>query len=123
MRSDKREVKCCVLFELGSVRSEGTHSAKCYPKEFRCVTCITSTLAPLDPSSRSYRVAPPNTPPLHLFVANSRFIQGITILRDSDDDNMPHKSVKAAEKAAIEGEVDEWDTQQCQALRDELLPV
>ncbi|KAL5313633.1 hypothetical protein ACEPPN_018054 [Leptodophora sp. 'Broadleaf-Isolate-01'] len=35
---------------------------------------------------------------------------------------MPHKSVKAAEKAAIEGEVDEWDTQQCQALRDELLP-
>ncbi|KAG4430664.1 hypothetical protein IFR05_013848 [Cadophora sp. M221] len=35
---------------------------------------------------------------------------------------MPHRSVKVAEKAAIEGEVDEWDTQQCQALRDELLP-
>ncbi|KAL2067514.1 hypothetical protein VTL71DRAFT_1939 [Oculimacula yallundae] len=35
---------------------------------------------------------------------------------------MPHRSVKAAEKAAIEGEVDDWDTQQCQALRDELLP-
>ncbi|CZT50362.1 uncharacterized protein RSE6_11334 [Rhynchosporium secalis] len=40
----------------------------------------------------------------------------------SEDDNMPHQSVKAAEKAAIEGEVADWDTQQCEALREELLP-
>ncbi|KAH7330443.1 hypothetical protein BKA65DRAFT_461307 [Rhexocercosporidium sp. MPI-PUGE-AT-0058] len=36
---------------------------------------------------------------------------------------MPHKSVKAAEKAAIEGEVEEWDTQKCQALREEFNQV
>ncbi|KAH7383552.1 hypothetical protein BKA64DRAFT_161033 [Cadophora sp. MPI-SDFR-AT-0126] len=33
---------------------------------------------------------------------------------------MPHKSVQAAEKAAIEGETEEWDTQQCRALNSEL---
>ncbi|PVH77055.1 hypothetical protein DL98DRAFT_656977 [Cadophora sp. DSE1049] len=33
---------------------------------------------------------------------------------------MPHKSVQAAEKAAIEGDTEEWDTQQCRALNVEL---
>ncbi|KAK0128781.1 hypothetical protein ONS95_000731 [Cadophora gregata] len=33
---------------------------------------------------------------------------------------MPHKSIQAAEKAAIEGETEQWDTQQCRALNVEL---
>ena len=33
---------------------------------------------------------------------------------------MPHKSVQAAEKAAIEGNTEEWDTQQCRDLNAEL---
>ncbi|KAG4427740.1 hypothetical protein IFR05_016778 [Cadophora sp. M221] len=33
---------------------------------------------------------------------------------------MPHKSVEVAEKAAIEGDVEEWDTQQCRALNEYL---
>jgi len=40
-------------------------------------------------------------------------------LHNSDDVNMPHKSVQAAEKAAIEGNTEEWDTQQCRALNAE----
>jgi hypothetical protein len=32
-------------------------------------------------------------------------------------------SIKAAEKAALEGEGQDWDTQQCRLLQDEILSV
>jgi hypothetical protein len=33
------------------------------------------------------------------------------------------QSIKAAEKAALEGEGQDWDTQQCRLLQDEILSV
>jgi hypothetical protein len=33
------------------------------------------------------------------------------------------QNIKAAEKAALEGEGQDWDTQQCRLLQDEILSV